>query len=250
MSTEAGIYVFCAIQETKPQLFGKVKLNGHESDVFTIHYKNAAMVASKVKGDVLPERMNLFAHQEIITKIMKQYSVIPMSFGNVFNSEEDIIHISKHLYSEFEKLFIQIENKFEVGLKVIPKKEWMDQELQKDPLLNKWKEKQKDVSNPAEFYQRIELGEMAQSFVISLQEQVEKDVYEPLLALAEAGKQNAIIPGKTLLNAAFLIDKEKEAAFDEKVNHLYDRWKDRVDFKYTGPWPVYNFVNIRLRIEG
>jgi hypothetical protein len=83
-----------------------------------------------------------------------------------------------------------------------------------------------------------------------LQEEVEEQIYNPLLELAEAGKQNNIIPGKILLNAAFLLDRENEAAFDKKVNDLFENWRDKVEFKYTGPWPAYNFVNIRLRIEG
>ena len=46
------------------------------------------------------------------------------------------------------------------------------------------------------------------------------------------------------------MDGEKEEAFDQKVNDLFEVWKDKVEFKYTGPWPAYNFVNIILRIEG
>lgn len=79
---------------------------------------------------------------------------------------------------------------------------------------------------------------------------MEKEIYLPLLGLTAAGKQNDTIPGKVFLNAAFLIDRNSEAEFDERVNEIYEVWKDKVDFKYTGPWPAYNFVNIRLRIEG
>lgn len=62
--------------------------------------------------------------------------------------------------------------------------------------------------------------------------------------------ENKTIPGKILLNAAYLVDGEKEEAFDGMVNDLFEVWKDKVEFKYTGPWPAYNFVNIILRIEG
>jgi hypothetical protein len=27
------------------------------------------------------------------------------------------------------------------------------------------------------------------------------------------------------------------------------KFSDRLNFKYTGPWPPYNFVNIRLKLE-
>lgn len=250
MRKKGGVYVFCAIREKKPRTFDKVTLNGQENTVYTIHHQNVAMVVSKVNGEVLPDRKNLFAHQETISKVMKEYSLIPMSFGNVFHSEQDVLIITKHLNDEFEKLFSELENKIEVGLKVIVKQAWIDQEMKNDPILSQWKNEKKDISNPASFYEQIQLGEHAQNFVLQLENEVEKEIYNPLLELAEAGKQNNTIPGKTLLNAAFLVDREKEEAFDRRVNDLFEAWKEKVEFKYSGPWPAYNFVNIRLRIEG
>jgi hypothetical protein len=247
MSTQEGVYIFCAIREKTPKKFGTVNVNNRKSGVYTIHYENVAMVVSRVSGEVLPSRNNLMAHQQKISEVMKQYSVIPFSFGNVFHSKNDILLIMEHLNEEFEKLFSQLENKMEVGLKVIPKKEWVDQEMKKDALLNEWKLKQKDHAN---FYEQIQIGEQAQKFILHLEEQAATEIFESLLELAEAGKQNKTIPGKTLLNAAFLIDTKNEESFDTKVNDLYEIWKDKAEFKYTGPWPAYNFVNIRLRVEG
>ncbi|MGG3564292.1 GvpL/GvpF family gas vesicle protein [Neobacillus rhizosphaerae] len=250
MSSKNGVYVFCVIPEKELKQFGTVCLNGEVGEIYTVHHQNAAMVVTKVTGEVLPDRLNLFAHQQTITNIMKQYTLIPMSFGNVFHSEEDVLLIAKHLNPEFEKLFLQLKNKIEVGLRVIAKQEWIDQEMKNDTVLSEWKAGKKDISNPATFYDQIDLGERAQNLVLHLQNRVEEEIYGPLIELAEAGKLNQTIPGKILLNAAFLIDRNNEGAFDQRVNDLYESWKNQVDFKYSGPWPAYNFVNIRLRIEG
>ncbi|MCM3690626.1 GvpL/GvpF family gas vesicle protein [Neobacillus niacini] len=250
MSTQDGVYIFCAIREKTPKKFGTVHVNERKSGVYTIHFENVAMVVSKVSGEVLPTRNNLMAHQQTITEVMKQYSVIPFSFGNVFHSKNDVLLIMKHLNEEFEKLFSHLENKMEVGLKVIPKKEWLEQEMKNNPILNEWKTKKKDHADPASFYEQIQLGEQAQNFILHLEEKAAAEIFESLLELAEAGKQNKTIPGKTLLNAAFLIDSSNEESFDKKINDLYEIWKDKAEFKYSGPWPAYNFVNIRLRIEG
>ncbi|MFP7296583.1 GvpL/GvpF family gas vesicle protein [Neobacillus niacini] len=250
MSTQDGVYIFCAIREKEPMKFGTVTLNDRKNGVYTIHYHHVAVVVSKVKGEVLPTRNNLMAHQQKISEVMKQYSVIPFSFGNVFNSKNDVLLIMEHLFEEFEKLFSQLENKMEVGLKVIPKKVWLEQEMNNNAVLSEWKTKQKDHTHPASFYDQIQLGEEAQHFILQLEEKAAAEIFESLLELAEAGKQNKTIPGKTLLNAAFLVDTTKEEAFDKKVNDLYEIWKDKAEFKYTGPWPAYNFVNIVLRIDG
>jgi hypothetical protein len=51
-----------------------------------------------------------------------------------------------------------------------------------------------------------------------------------------------------IMNAAFLISRHQEGAFDKKIKDIAGR-HDQLTFKYTGPWPPYNFVNIRLKLE-
>ena len=61
-----------------------------------------------------------------------------------------------------------------------------------------------------------------------------------------ASRDNKPIGDKMIMNAAFLIEREREAEFDAAVNRIAKKFGDRLNFKYTGPWPPYNFVNIRL----
>ena len=249
MSSECGVYVFCIIEASMPESFGKVAINGEETEVYSLQHQDTAAVISMVNGETLPERQNLLAHQKAIMEVMKTHTVIPMSFGNVFNSEEDVVLILEHLYKELKTLFSQLENKMEVGLKVTAKKEWIDGLIEQDPYLNDWKSGKKDASDPALLYEKIQLGEQVQKVFYHMEQKVQEELFTPLLNTAESGKLNGTVPGKTILNAAFLIDREHEKEFDEKINQLYEHWKDKADFKYTGPWPPYNFVNIRLRIE-
>ena len=49
--------------------------------------------------------------------------------------------------------------------------------------------------------------------------------------------------------AAFLVDRAHEKAFDDAVKEVSRRYEGLLTFKYTGPWPPYNFVNIKLKLE-
>jgi hypothetical protein len=51
-----------------------------------------------------------------------------------------------------------------------------------------------------------------------------------------------------IMNAAFLVGRDREQAFDARVKEIGQRY-EKLTFKYTGPWPPYNFVNIRLKLE-
>ena len=43
--------------------------------------------------------------------------------------------------------------------------------------------------------------------------------------------------------------RSREQEFDEAVKALSRKYEDVLSFKYTGPWPPYNFVNIKLKLE-
>jgi hypothetical protein len=64
-----------------------------------------------------------------------------------------------------------------------------------------------------------------------------------------ASRSNKPIGDRMILNAAFLVEREHEKAFDEKVREVSRKYEDLLTFKYTGPWPPYNFVNIKLKLE-
>jgi hypothetical protein len=59
---------------------------------------------------------------------------------------------------------------------------------------------------------------------------------------------NRAIGDKMIMNAAFLVQREHEPAFDRRIKEIALRY-DKLTFRYTGPWPPYNFVNIRLKLE-
>jgi hypothetical protein len=52
-----------------------------------------------------------------------------------------------------------------------------------------------------------------------------------------------------IINAAFFVGKEKEADFDQQVQQLGDKYREKVTFKYIGPLPPFNFVNISINTE-
>ena len=76
-----------------------------------------------------------------------------------------------------------------------------------------------------------------------------RDIYESLRTICVASRDNKPIGDKMILNAAFLLEREREAEFDAAVNRVAKKFGERLNFKYTGPWPPYNFVNIRLKLE-
>jgi hypothetical protein len=250
-SEEVGIYIFCGIQTMAEEDFGEIDIEGENRKLFTVHYKDAAMVAAVAPMKIYhPTKDNLMMHQTAVTQVMeKNDTVIPVSFGNVFHSKEDVEVLLENLYPQFQTLFPAIKGKIELGLKVVGKKEWLESKVSENPKMQKMAQAVQGKSEAASYYERVQLGGAAQKMVGSLQEEIEEEIYQPLKELAEASKANDPTSERMLLNASFLIDRDLEEGFDRVVNDLYEKWNDKVDFNYTGPWAAYNFVNIRLKVE-
>ncbi|MGG0175895.1 GvpL/GvpF family gas vesicle protein [Gottfriedia acidiceleris] len=241
-----GVYPFCMIQTNVVPNFGFTKWEGKEIKLNTIQYKEIVMIVADVPNrDYLPTRANVLAHQSVISFVMKQFTVIPMSFNNVFSSSEEIHLLLEKLNDELQSVFHKINNKIEVGLKVIARKEWLEEEIRMNADIQKLKEKVNQQKEAA-FYEKIKLGEKTKDFFYNLQHDLYNEIYLPLSTLSSASKSNPPIYETMLLNTAFLIDREQEEIFDEKVNEFYELWKDKVEFKYSGPWPAYNFIQLTI----
>ncbi|MFC3016806.1 GvpL/GvpF family gas vesicle protein [Virgibacillus litoralis] len=247
-----GIYVFCSIPngDGLPDL-DSIEFEDVKREVYTISYQDAVMVVADMPMRIYhPKKENLLMHQQVITDVMgKVDSVVPISFGNIFKSREDIVALLKNLYPQLISLYPKIRGKIEVGLKVIGKKEWLESEINKKPGIQKKQKTVREKSEAAGYFDRIELGEMAQDFFKKLQSKVEEEIHDALTPIAESEQVNEPIGEKMLLNGAYLVDRENESLFDQKVNEVYEAWNDKVEFKYTGPWPAYNFINIKLKVE-
>src|SRR4030081_2884273 len=86
-----GRYVYGIIQESQPTTFGKTGIGGVGETVYTIHNGDVAAVVSKTAVFIFdPTRENALAHEHVIETVMKSHTIIPMSFGTVFRTDQDI----------------------------------------------------------------------------------------------------------------------------------------------------------------
>jgi hypothetical protein len=86
-----GKYVYCIIKSRQPLEFGRIGIGPAPSRVLTIHHRDLAAVVSDTPLGVLdPTRDNVLAHQRVNETVMREHTVIPMSFGTVFKTSDDI----------------------------------------------------------------------------------------------------------------------------------------------------------------
>src|SRR5438874_1970787 len=127
-----GRYVYGVIESRTPVTFGKSGIGGVNEDVYTVHYGDIAAVVSRTPVFIFdPTRDNALAHEHVIESVMKNYTIIPMSFGTVFRTDEDIREVLKSIYTSLKDVLKQMTGKLEFGLKVTWDRDRIIEELQK-----------------------------------------------------------------------------------------------------------------------
>src|SRR3954471_11182143 len=248
---QEGRYVYGVIESRAPVGFGRSSIGGVNEDVYTVHYGDIAAVVSRTPVFIFdPTRDNALAHEHVIESVMKNYTIIPMSFGTVFRTDDDIREVLKSIYSSLKDVLNQMAGKLEFGLKVNWDRDQIIEELkQEDDEIRQFHQEIIRKHLQSTYLARMQLGRMIDKSLAERSTQYVREIYEALRAVCVASRDNQPIGDKMIMNAAFLVERNREAEFDSVVNRIARKYGKRLKFKYTGPWPPYNFVNIRLKLE-
>ena len=244
-----GKYVYCIIRASQPLKFGPIGIGTEPAEVHTVSYKEIAAVVSDTPVEVFDAtRENVLAHERVNETVMRGHTVIPMSFGTVFKTEGDIIELLKAAYEAFVDVLNKMDGKLEFGLKVLWDRDAVIREIEsEDDDVARLKD---EISSQkgSTYFARMQYGRLVDAAVETRTERYVAEIFERLRPVSVASRANKPIGDKMIMNAAFLVAREKEQEFDAKVKEIGAQYEN-LTFKYTGPWPPYNFVNIRLKLE-
>jgi hypothetical protein len=244
-----GKYVYCIIRSKVPLRFGPIGIGADPSEVLTIHYRDVAAVVSDTFLEVHePTRQNVLAHEHVNETVMDKHTVIPMSFGTVFKTRDDIMELLKSAYDAFADVLNKMQDKVEFGLKVLWDRDLVLRELESENEDIRRLKDEISSQKGSTYFARMQYGRLVDGALQARSERLVVDIFEHLRPFAVASRANRPIGDKMIMNAAFLVSREQENEFDAAVKEIGAQY-DELTFKYTGPWPPYNFVNIRLKLE-
>jgi hypothetical protein len=196
-----------------------------------------------------PTRDNVLAHQRVNETVMQQHTVIPMSFGTVFKTDEDIIELLRSAYDAFSDVLNKMQEKFEFGLKVLWDRDQIIREIEDEDEDIRRLKSEISSQKGSTYFARMQYGRLIDAALQSRTERYVSEIFTSLRNVSVASRSNKPIGDRMILNAAFLVDRAQEATFDERVKETSRKYEDVLSFKYSGPWPPYNFVNIKLKLE-
>ena len=248
---EAGKYVYCIIKSPRTRDFGTIGIGEGANPVYTVQFGELAAVVSDTPLRIYdPTRENVLAHEFVNETVMREHTVIPMSFGTLFRTESDIVELLKSTYQAFDDVLEKMADKIEFGLKVLWDRDRVIATLeQENEEIRRLRDEIGRSAQSSTYFARMQLGRLVESALEEAGNAFVRDIHEALRPAAVASRSNKPIGDRMIMNAAFLVERAREKAFDEQVKEVSRKYEQMLTFKYTGPWPPYNFVNIKLKLE-
>ena len=260
LNKEKGRYIYCIIGDGKEKKFVSPPIGGLADEIYSVSYRDiAAVISASPVMKYTISRENTMAHQKVLEELMEEFTVLPVKFGTVAGGKNGVCaadrireEVLKDRYEEFKDLLVGMDNKIELGLKAL----WTDMKIifqeivDENREIRKLKQKLtlKSITQP--FGEKASLGEMVVHALERKKSKEEKGILNVLEENYVDKRINKVFGDKMITNLAFLVEKSMVEEFDKLVDKLDATHDGRIKFKYVGPVPPINFVELVIVLGG
>ena len=249
-----GIYIYGIINANRKKCFGPCGINADE-EVYTFPYQD---IAGVVSNSSLPDLSSIFKetlgrylikHQQVIERIMKEHTIIPMKFGTFAKDEGELKEVLARGYPQCKKLLTNMQGKIELDVACT----WNDL----NSIVKKIGEEDKEISQfkaeiakkpPQQaFEDRVKIGSMISEALGKKREKEKAEMINFLKGIILDHREHEVMNDQMILNCGFLLEKEREKEFENGLEELNKKYEERVNFRCVGPLPPYSFTTCQLK---
>ncbi len=266
-STQSLIYVYGVvdIDALDPQDIKNIEGLAAGSELQFHTWENLCAVTSRVPastfgGGALKAAMSdaswtkgqVSRHAEILNALPCVESLVPLPFGEVFESPVDLDDFLSERHEAFRDALSRLSNRKEFSVRLhvdmhALREHFMASDARIDASLN-------DMTRGVAGFIREELKLSAEApdeaQLATLIQNVVGNTHTRILGVASEGLLKNV-PGspdsthRIVLNASYLVSEAKEAEFRATVNTIAAQYAQMgVEFQLSGPWMAYHFTHI------
>ena len=202
-------------------------------------------------GDVSWLSPRAMAHDRVLTWAHDHGGVIPLPMFSMWESTGSLSRWLDDRASELGDIFARIADADEFGLRVHRRDALMMQAIDSlDDDVARLKREAEHASPGQRYLLERKVAEQGKNAVRAASQRLARDAFDRLRLLSRdaiarplAPEANRVPDATIVLNAAFLVERKRNAGFRAAVADLVRDLEPRgLAFDFTGPWPPYNFV--------
>lgn len=217
---------------------------GPSGKVSAIVHGDVAAVVGDVPADrPLGTRDDLLAHESVVDTVAASATVLPMRFPAVVEEDGVMEELLVPHHDRFVAALGELEGRVQFTLKGRYEQDVVLREvLDEHPEVRELQAEIRDLPEDATYHQRLRLGELV---VGELEERRDAEA-EELVQQLEPHAVGVVVhnPGRPddIVNAAFLVERERVREFEDAVERQGERLDGRARLRLLGPLAPYDFV--------
>ena len=200
---------------------------------------------------VRAERKNLMAHNNVLKALLKETTAIPMVFGTVADSMEQVRTILDLNQETLSHQLSEVEDCVEMGLQI----NWdvsniFNYFLETHPELKTARDRLMPSTHEPSQNAKIELGQLFEWTVNQDRQRHANKVEEGLSPVCSQIKRlGSPRELKEIMRFALLVKKDRVDELENEVLGVAGLFDNNFSFDYNGPWSPHNFVDVDLKFE-
>lgn len=219
-----------------PSEAGTHRLEGVK--VVEITHGEVALVVENIRESERPVTpANILLHDKVVEALWKRGPVLPLQFGVLLSSREEVIGIL-HIYSNtLKKRLENLRGKVELAVKVF-----------RDPPEGETKCSFADdrVLKPGEYMQRLRDRYGDNLPVGQETRQITSALHRFFLKASVRGNYRTLRTARLVFDGSYLVSEKNVSAFKKQAEHIEIAYEN-IQLFVTGPWPPYSFCELDLR---
>jgi predicted nucleic acid-binding protein len=246
MATIQPKYVYGVRRANDKRLGSTIGIGGAALHEVT-HDGLAALVSDLPDdGELQFGREELGAHARVLEQALETGTVLPMRFGVVMENEDDVrSRVLRAHHDELTQQLEEFDGKVELRVRAIyDEAQLMREIVRADETIQRLRERIRNLPDDATYFDRIQLGELIVAAIDRKRSSDAEDILQPLEALAHEVRVGDPTHERMVVNASFLVDRNRIGAFDQAVDEVGRAQADRMRLKYTGPLPPHSFAEL------
>jgi len=246
-----GKYIYGIIDSGNENELGISGL-GSPSPVYTIAHQDLSCVVSNYFGKEFNSLSKeevvrcLLAHQVVVERVMREHTVLPVKFGTVLATSDEVCNLLSQGHSQFVEALAWIQDKVEIEVAATWDKQQIFQEISTEPEIIRASKAIAGRPEQQTLQEQIQLGRIVKASMDKHRSSYREQMINFLASVAIDVQPNPMVSDEMVMNVAFLVDKSRQEEFDGCVKQLNDLFHNQTNFRIIGPLPPYTFATVEV----
>lgn len=207
-----------------------------------------AIVGAVPRNDARATRDQALAHSRVLEAAVADAPVVPFRFGMIVPGGDDAVSrdLLDAYHDQLATLLERVQGVVQLTVKVDYREDVLLRDiLEAEPEIARLREATHQAPETAMRNERIRLGELINAAVETRRQRDALDIMQALEPAAAAAVADQLEQEYMVLNAAFLVDRERTQSFADAVDTVAEEHIGRMHFRLLGPMPAYSFIDLQ-----